>query len=164
MKRGIGGKLFIFISVLFILVIIIPIIALILCFFIDSIFEKSRDIKINYVCELPISPNMDNIVLLWDYYPRLRCISVLDFEKILGEILDGSDLSESEIDNIKALIENIPDDKYIYISYRNKLEGVFYSEEPGCYGYNGIYSSQEYEAVFIYWADEPLGNMIDGCI
>lgn len=143
---------------------VILIIAFIFCFFFDGIFKKSRNIKINYVCELPISSNMDNIVLLKNPYPRLRCISVLDFEIILGEILDGSDLSESEIDNIEALIENIPDDKYIYISIRNKLEGVFYSEQSGSYGYNGIYSSQEYEAVFIYWADEPLGNMIDGYI
>ena len=68
------------------------------------------------MCELPIRSNMDNIVLLNDSPPRLRCISVLDFEKNLGEILDGSDLSESEIYNIKASIENIPDDKYIYFS------------------------------------------------
>lgn len=30
-----------------------------------------------------------------------------------------------------------------------------------CYGHNGIYSKQEYDAIFIYWADESLGNMID---
>lgn len=140
-EKGIGGKLLI-------LVIVILIAAFIFCFFFDSNL-KDRNIKINYVCELPIRSNMDNIVLLNDSPPRLRCISVLDFEKFLGEILDGLDLSESEIYNIKASIENIPDDKYIYISVRNKLEGVFYSEERGSYGYNGIYSSQEYEAVFI---------------
>lgn len=157
MKKSIGGKLII-------LAMVILIIAFIFCLFFDSFFDKSRDIKINYVCELPISSNMDNIVLLQNPFPRLRCISVLEYEKLLGEILDRSDLSESEIDNIKALIENISDDKYIYISIRNKLEGVYYSEQSGSYGYNGIYSSQEYEAIFIYWADEPLGNMIDGYV
>lgn len=157
MKKGIGGKLFI-------LVMVILIVACIFLFFFDGNLKKSRNIKINYVCELPISPNMDNIVLFQNQFPRLRCTSVLEFKKILGEIFDGADLSESEIYNIKALIENIPDDKYIYISVRNKLEGVFYSEQSGSYGYNGVYSSQEYEAVFIYWADEPLGNMIDGYI
>jgi hypothetical protein len=94
----------------------------------------------------------------------LRCISVLEYETLLGEVLDKSDLSESEIGNIKIIMENIPNDKYIYISIGNKLEGVYYSEQPGSYGYNGIYSTQEYEAIFIYWADEPLGNMIDGYI
>ncbi|MBQ8117095.1 MAG: hypothetical protein IJ147_03460 [Lachnospiraceae bacterium] len=157
MKKGIGGKLII-------LAMVILISTFIFCLFYESIFYKTRDIKINYVCELPISSNMDNIVLLKDPFPRLRCISVLEFEKILGEILDGADLSESELAKIKALIENIPDDKYIYISIRYKLEGVYYSDKAGSYGHNGIYSSQEYEAIFIYWADEPLGNMIDGYI
>ncbi len=156
-EKSIGGKLII-------LAMVILIIAFIFCLFYESISYKSRYIKINYVCELPISSNMDNIVLLKDPFPRLRCISVLEFEKLLGGILDGTDLSESETDNIKALIENVPDDKYIYISIRYKLEGVFYSEKSGSYGHNGIYGSQEYEAVFIYWADEPLGNMIDGYI
>ena len=82
-EKSIGGKLII-------LAMVILIIAFIFCLFYESIFYKSRYIKINYVCELPISSNMDNIVLLKDPFPRLRCISVLEFEKLIGEILDTS--------------------------------------------------------------------------
>lgn len=133
-------------------------------YFYDSIFYQSRDIEFNYLCEIPISSNMEDIGLIKYSSPRLRYVSVPEYEKLLGEVLEKSELSETEINDIKSSIENLSDDKYLYISIQYKLEGVFYSEQPGCYGHNGIYSKQEYDAIFIYWSDEPLGNVIDGYV
>lgn len=154
----------IIIDILLMVVIMALVIIFACIYFYDSIFDKSRDIEINYLCEIPISLSMDDISIMKNAFPKLKCISVSEYEILLGEILDKSDLSDSEICNIKSSIENIPNDKYIYFSIGKKLEGVFYSEQSGCYGYNGIYSTKEYDAIFIYWSDEPLGNMIDGYI
>ena len=154
----------IFIGILMISVIMVLVIGFVCIYFYDSIFYESRDIEFNYLCEIPISSNMEDIGLIKYSSPRLRYISVSEYEELFGEVLDKAELSEAEIHNIKSMIENLPDDKYLYISIQYKLEGVYYSEQPGCYGHNGIYSTQEYDEIFIYWADEPLGNVIDGYV
>jgi len=155
-------KIFIGIS----LVVIVPVILYIIfyLFIYRSILDKPRDIDFNYLCEIPISSNMENINLVRFSHPRLKWTSVSEYENLLGEVWDASDLSEDEIHNIKSLIENLPDDKYIYVTIRYKLERLWYTEGSDGHGHNGNYGTQEYDEIFIYWADEPLGNVIDGYV
>lgn len=154
-----------FIKVVLPVSIIVVVIGIFICiYFYDIIFDRSIQIDVSYLCEIPVSSDMKNIYIIKNQSPRLSWIGVSEYESLLGEVLEKSDLSDEEINNIKNSIENLPDDKYIYVSVGRKLERVYYSEQPADYGYNGVYGTQQYEAVFIYWADEPLGNIIDGWV
>ena len=99
-------------------------------------------------------------------YPRLHSSTNIEniYKSYLNIIFDAANLQEESIKEIKEKIAELPKDTYIYICVGRKLKKIIYTEETDRYGWNGVYSDESYNSVFIYWGTKPLGNVVDGYV
>ena len=122
-------------------------------------------IEVHYLCEISFDTEIYDVLDRETYSaPCMHCFKANDpllYEYYLNDIFKGAKMSEDDIQNIKNQISTISDDKYIYVVVGSKLEYVRYSINSG---YDGAYSSVDLNSVFIYWANKPLGNRVDGYI
>lgn len=136
------------------------------CVFIQWMYgdsSKTRKIKVHYVCTIAFDEKVEEVLKEYTS-PRLHGCSAESSQLCdyyLDEIMAVANLSDEEINEIKEKISSVPQDKYFYICVGKKLDAVRCSE---CGAYDGVYSMSDYNGVFIYWADEPLGNWVDGYI
>ena len=140
--------------------------ALIICVIFVSNLGKKQMIETNYLCEIEFDENIESVLSSHYFSPKLHsCNSRPElYDTYLNDIFAAAKLSEQRIGEIMDSIDNLPDDTYVYISVGKKLNGIFYSERPEEYGWNGIYDEEMTNAVYIYWGTEPLGNVVDGYV
>lgn len=128
-------------------------------------YEKShRKIKTHYIDEITFDENIRDVLSNKYFGPNLHSAETIEFlyAFYLNEIFEKGQLSEERVNEIREKISNVPENGYIYISVGRKLNYIFYSDQPGSYGWNGRYKYGENNVVYLYWGLEPLGNLVDG--
>lgn len=142
----------------------IAIIVLIILFVIVYDCFLCEIIRVHYVCEVPFDTEIYDVLDRAKYCgPRMRSYKSDDsllYENYLDDIFKGARLSDSKIQDIKNQISGVSDNNYIYVVVGKKLKYVRHSKN---FEYDGAYSYEDYNSVFIYWAKEPLGNGVDCC-
>ena len=142
------------------------IIMIVLIIIIKANFYKNTQIDVEYLFEIKFEKNIADVLPGYLLYPKLHSSTSLEnlYKSYLDIILDAANLPEESIKEINAQITKLPNDTYVYICVGKKLKKIIYSDKPDEYGWNGIYSDESYNSVFIYWGTEPLGNVVDGYV
>jgi cbb3-type cytochrome oxidase cytochrome c subunit len=127
---------------------------------------KNTQIDVEYFMEIKFENNVADVLPAYLLYPRLHSSTNIEniYKSYLNIIFDAANLQEESIKEIKEKIAELPKDTYIYICVGRKLKKIIYTEETDRYGWNGVYSDESYNSVFIYWGTKPLGNVVDGYV
>ena len=104
-------------------------------------------VLVHYICEIPFDTEIYDVIDPATYRgPSMHSYKSDDpllYKDYLNDIFKGAD------------------DKYIYVAVDRKLICVNRKSEAQA---DGVYSAIDVNSVFIYWANKPLGRVIDGYV
>ena len=129
----------------------------------ESFRYTTKKVKVHYLAEISFEASGQEVEDVMNTATRLDFMKLEDRQG-LWRIFEKAQLSEAEIAEINGKLDELPEGVWLYYSVGQKLQYIYYTDEPGSYGWNGFYRFGDGNAVYLYWGEEEIGWPIDGYI